>query len=316
MTTTELQATIPEEMAGLRLDKALADLFPQHSRARLQQWLKDGQILVDDKKLKAKEKVTGGEVIQIDAPNEEQTEHIAQDIPLAIIYEDDDILVINKAIDMVVHPAAGNADGTILNAVLHHHPASRDLPRAGIVHRLDKDTSGLMVIAKTLIAHTNLVKQLQAREIKREYLAIVNGTVTAGGTIDEPIGRHSQQRMKMAVHPMGKEATTHYRIAERFHDYTLLHMQLESGRTHQIRVHLAYINFPIVGDQTYGGRLKLPKNCDDSLRTLLQQFKRQALHAYRLGLEHPITGEPCSWQADIPDDIQSIINGLREFNHA
>lgn len=304
-------AVIPEEFTGKRLDWVLAQLFPQYSRSCLQNWLLHDQILIDGENRQAKIKVKGGESITIDALLTPQTIVAGQDIALNIVYEDDSILVINKPVGLVVHPAAGNPDQTLLNALLHHHPALSMLPRGGIVHRLDKDTSGLIVIAKTLSAHHHLVQQLQAREMGRIYEAIVNGTMTASGTIDEPIGRHPKHRIKMAVNlNQGKPAITHYRILERFPYHTHLSVKLETGRTHQIRVHLAHINHPIVGDQTYGGRMRLPKQCSQTLKEMLLHFKRQALHAKQLQLIHPETGKQMSWEAVLPEDMQSLLNEL------
>ena len=264
---------------------------------------------------KAKSKLKGGEHIRISIEQEEQGEWLAEDIPLDIIYEDESILVINKPVNMVVHPAAGNYSGTMLNALLFHCPELINIPRAGIVHRLDKDTSGLLVVAKTLTAQTHLVKQLQKRAFEREYEAIVMGEMTGGGIVDAPIGRHPTQRIKMAVvkNPNnGKEAITHYRIKERLHDYTCVQVRLETGRTHQIRVHMAYINYPVVGDPIYAGRLRLPADCNEELKQYLLNFKRQALHARKLGLDHPQTGEWIEWEVEAPQDIQQLKVLLRE----
>jgi len=237
-----------------------------------------------------------------------------QDIPLNIIHEDEALLVINKPAGLVVHPAPGNPDRTLVNALLHYCPALAELPRAGIIHRIDKDTTGLMVVAKTLTAHTQLVQQLQAREIKREYLALVKGEMISGSSIDQPIGRHPSQRTKMAVVGKGKPAITHYRIKQRFGHYTLLHVQLETGRTHQIRVHLAYIHHPIVGDPTYGGRLQFPKDISEDLQQTLTHFKRQALHAWRLTLDHPVSKQQLSFQAEPPADFVKLIDQLPRQN--
>jgi 23S rRNA pseudouridine1911/1915/1917 synthase len=305
------ETIIPEDLAGLRLDQALAKLFPQYSRSRLKTWLDNKKIKVNDEYWQPKNKVSGNEKIIIEAKLEEETKHCAESIKLEIIYEDDDIIIVNKPPGMVVHPAIGNRNNTLLNALLHHSPQLKELPRAGIVHRLDKDTSGLLMIAKTLEAHTNLVKQLQDRKILREYKTIVQGSLISGNTIDAPIGRHPRQRIKMAVVDMpnkGKPAITHYRIIERFQNYTYIKVKLETGRTHQIRVHMAHIHHPIVGDQAYGGRLKLPKGASAELIDALQQFKRQALHAYKLGLKHPLTGEFMSWEADIPEDMKILLS--------
>ena len=306
-----LSAVIPSEMAGKRLDQALATLLTDYSRARLQAWISDGSIKINDEIKRPKDKVQGGETVTVNATHQVQEKWQAQAIQLNIIYEDDHLLVINKPIGLVVHPAAGNPDSTLVNALLHYCPTLNELPRAGIIHRLDKDTSGLLVIAKTLIAHTHLVRQLQARTVKREYNALVNGTIISGGTINAPIGRDSHHRKKMAVTHSGKEAITHYRVIERFAAHTLLKVNLETGRTHQIRVHMAYIHHPIVGDATYGGRLKLPKNISIELTEALRNFKHQALHARRLGLIHPVTHEYCDWQAPLPKDMAHLLSLLR-----
>ncbi len=311
-----LQTTIPPELANSRLDAALAKLFPQFSRARLQQWLSKQQILVDGEMLKAKAKVKGGEQIIINATVDEQTKLTAQPIELTIVHEDDAILVINKPAGLVVHPGAGHHDGTLVNALLHHAPSLAALPRAGLIHRLDKNTSGLLVIAKTLPAHTYLVQALQRREIHREYQAVVQGVLIAGGTIDAPIGRHKISRTKMAVIDSGKPATSHYRIIERFRAHTHIKVILESGRTHQIRVHMAHIHHPVVGEPTYAGRSRLPKQASEELIQELQQLKRQALHACKLVLKHPITQKMLAFQADMPYDIKELIAALhRDKEH-
>lgn len=302
---------IPSELAGRRLDQALAELFPQYSRSRLSQWIREQFISVDGQFVAIKHKLRGGEQIIINAELAEQGNWQAQAIPLVVIHEDEDVLVINKPVGLVVHPAAGNPDSTMLNALLHHCPDLQQLPRAGIIHRLDKDTSGILVVAKNLQAHTHLVRELQERNIKREYRAVVQGVLTAGGTVDAPIGRHPRVRIKMAVVQSGKAAVTHYRVSERFRAHSLLKVMLESGRTHQIRVHMTHINHPIVGDQVYGGRLGLPKGATEALSTCLKQFKRQALHAYQLEFSHPRTQEWCAWQAPIADDMQHLIEVLR-----
>jgi 23S rRNA pseudouridine1911/1915/1917 synthase len=246
------------------------------------------------------------------AEPEPQVACVPQDIPLDIRYEDDYVLVINKPAGLVVHPAAGNPDGTLQNALLHHEPALINLPRAGIVHRLDKDTTGLMVVAKTELAHKNLVAALQARDVHREYRALVVGELVAGGTVDEAIGRHPTVRTRMAVHPTGKPAVTHYRVEERYRGHTLLAVRLETGRTHQIRVHMAYIRHPVFGDQVYGNRLRLPGGADQELIDVMRGFKRQALHAFRLGFIHPVTEEEVLFEAEIPDDMTELLELLAE----
>ena len=306
-----LTAEIPAELDGKRLDQALAVLFHDFSRSRLQQWIRDGQVQVDARVLRPKDKVYTGQQVTLQASLSPEGDWEAQDIPLPIVYEDEHLLVINKPAGLVVHPAAGNYSGTMLNALLHHVPQLENLPRAGIVHRLDKETSGLLVVAKDLSTHKELVTQLQAREFEREYQAIVVGVMTSGGTVEAPLGRHPVQRKRMAVVERGKPATTHYRVIERFRAHSLIRVTLETGRTHQIRVHMAYVHFPIVGDPIYGGRLKLPRGGSSALVNALQHFRRQALHAARLGLMHPQTGEYMEWEAPLPEDMQVLLTILR-----
>jgi 23S rRNA pseudouridine1911/1915/1917 synthase len=303
---------LPEDLAGKRLDQALAQLFPQYSRSRLTQWVRDGRVLVDGEVLKPKDKVLGGEEISLEPEVEADTQFQAEDIPLNIVYEDEGILIINKPPGLVVHPAAGNWSGTLQNGLLFHDPELAKVPRAGIVHRLDKETSGLMVVARTLEAHTSLVTQLQERTVKREYLALVQGQVISGGMVDEPIGRHPVDRKRMAVVASGKPAITHYLIEERFEGYTLLRVSLETGRTHQIRVHMAHIRFPMVGDPVYGGRARIPAGLSEEVREAILKFPRQALHATRLGLVHPVTGEEMQWEAPLPEDMQALLSSMRE----
>ena len=308
-----LQAEVPTELGGKRLDQVLAQLFPDYSRSRIKTWILDDKITVDGEIFNTpREKLLGGEVVAVETTIEAPREYEAQDIKLNIVYEDDDILVINKPMGLVVHPGAGNPDGTVLNALLHHFPDIINVPRAGIVHRLDKDTTGLMVVAKTIPAQTHLVSALQKREnFTREYEAICNGSMTAGGMVEKPIGRHATKRTHMAVHEMGKPAVTHYRVAEKFRAHTRLRLRLETGRTHQIRVHMAYLNHPLVGDQLYGGRPRPPKGATPELFQMLREFKRQALHAVKLSIAHPITGEMMTWQAPIPDDMAAMTEALR-----
>jgi 23S rRNA pseudouridine1911/1915/1917 synthase len=303
---------MPEDVAGKRLDQALAQLFPQYSRSRLTQWVKDGRVLVDGEVLKPKDKVLGGEEVSLEPEVEADTQFQAEDIPLNIVYEDEAILVINKPPGLVVHPAAGNWSGTLQNGLLFHDPELAKVPRAGIVHRLDKETSGLMVVARTLEAHTSLVTQLQERTVKREYLALVQGQVISGGMVEEPIGRHPVDRKRMAVVASGKPAITHYLVEERFEGYTLLRVSLETGRTHQIRVHMAHIRFPMVGDPVYGGRARIPAGLSEEVREAILKFPRQALHATRLGLVHPVTGEEMQWEAPLPEDMQALLSSMRE----
>ncbi|NEX22757.1 23S rRNA pseudouridine(1911/1915/1917) synthase RluD [Thiorhodococcus mannitoliphagus] len=308
---------IDSTLAGRRLDQALATLMPEFSRSRLQQWIDAGQILVDDGPRRSRDKVWGGESVRVQAELEAQGDCLAQAIALNLVYEDEQLLVVDKPAGLVVHPAAGNPDGTLQNALLHHEPALAAVPRAGIVHRLDKDTSGLLVVAKTLQAHNSLVNQLQARAVHREYRALVQGHLVAGGSVDAPIGRHPTQRVKMAVVRNGREAVTHYRILESFASHSLLSVELETGRTHQIRVHMAHIRHALVGDPLYGGRPRPPQGCSPQLRSALQQFPRQALHAIRLGLIHPQSGEAMSWQVPMARDLDALLDLLRsDVGHA
>ena len=297
-------------MRGRRLDQALAELVPDYSRSRLQQWIRAGQVILDDRVPRTRDIVQGGEQVRIDAEVAAESAVEAQAIPLCVVYEDADVLVINKPPGLVVHPAAGNPDRTLQNALLHHDPELAALPRAGIVHRLDKDTSGLMMVARNLAAHNRLVTALQAREIRREYLAVVNTVLTAGGEVEAPIGRHPVDRKRMAVVAGGKPARTHYRVVERYRAHTLVRLRLETGRTHQIRVHMAHIHCPVVGDPVYGGRLRQPRGAGEALRNVLQGFRRQALHAQRLAFQHPGSGVPVSWEAPVPVDMQELIDAL------
>jgi 23S rRNA pseudouridine1911/1915/1917 synthase len=306
-----LDAIVPVELAGQRLDKVLAQLFGDYSRARLQQWVRDGRVLVNGVQPRPRDKVHGGEQIELNAVLDSQGDWQAEPIPLTIVYEDETLLVINKPAGLVVHPAVGNRDGTLLNALLHHAPELEAVPRAGIVHRLDKDTSGLLVIARTLAAHKTLIDMMQARDIQREYEAVVQGVMTAGNTIEAPVGRHPVQRTRMAVVRNGRPAVTHYRVSERFRAHTHIRVQLETGRTHQIRVHMAHIHYPLLGDPVYGGRLRIPAGCSEALNEQLHQFRRQALHAARLQLDHPRSGETMEWLAPLPEDMQNLLTVLR-----
>lgn len=299
-------------MVGLRLDQALAELCSEYSRSRLKNWLNSGHILIDGESKRPRDKVIGGELIAINPVADTSLDIKAEAIKLDIIYEDASILVVNKPAGLVVHPAAGNWDGTLQNALLHHDADLEGLPRAGLVHRIDKETSGLLMVAKNLTAHKTLVDQLQAREFEREYLTVVRGYMTAGGTIDEPLARHPTDRKKYAVKMGGKEAMTHYRVAKRFAKHTLLKVKLETGRTHQIRVHMSHINHPIVGDQVYGGRYKPIAGASEMLSETLRGFKRQALHAARLGVVHPETGENISWECDMPADMRHLVEVLTQ----
>lgn len=307
-----LSAEVQPEQMGQRLDQTLAELFPEYSRSRLKTWIEADLVKLNDRITNIpREKVFGGERIEIIVEVEDETRFEAENIPLNIVYEDDDIIVINKPKDLVVHLGAGNPNGTVLNALLYHYPPISEVPRAGIVHRLDKDTTGLMVVAKTIPAQTKLVRDLQKRKITREYEAVASGIMTKGGTVDQPMARHATKRTLMAVHPMGKPAVTHYRIMENYRNYTRLRLRLETGRTHQIRVHMAHIAHPLLGDQTYGGRPRPPKNASEDFMEVLRNFKRQALHAVMLRLAHPITGEIMEWYAPLPDDFVELLNALK-----
>lgn len=307
MPETHHMLSVPEELAGQRLDQALARLLPQHSRARLQQWIREGRVTVNSQSPKARDRMQGGEQVDIRVPDVPAGDWQAEAIPLVVVYEDEEILVIDKPAGLVVHPGAGNPEGTLLNALLHHVPALKRLPRAGIVHRLDKETSGLLVVAKTEPARLDLIHQLKERSLSREYLALVQGIVIAGGTVDAPIGRHAQTRTRMAVSGRGRPAVSHYRVERKYRAHTLLRVKLESGRTHQIRVHMAHLKHPLVGDPVYGGRALLPKGAGPELVEALRGFRRQALHATRLGLVHPTTHQPMSWESVPPQDLRDLL---------
>lgn len=311
MSEQVLEREVTSELSGRRLDQALAGLFSDYSRSRLQKWIKAGRVTLNHKQLRARDKVKVGDRIRLRIEDEPLLEAASQPIDLDIHYEDEHLLIINKPAGLVVHPAAGNFDGTMLNGLLHHDPSLQGLPRAGIVHRLDKETSGLLVVARTLKAHKRLVELLQARKIHREYRTIVNGVMISGGTIDEPIGRHPTQRTRMAVVHGGKPARTDYRVLERYRAHSLLQVKLHSGRTHQIRVHMAHIHYPVVGDPLYGGRLKIPAGSGDALKNALRNFTRQALHAFKLGFDHPEHGEWVEWECAMPGDMQQLLTELQ-----
>ena len=307
---------VPDEAAGRRFDAVLAELFPEYSRSRLAAWIKSGDALLDGQAARPRDPVKGGETVSLAAVAEVQTEAVAEDIPLDILYEDGHLFVLDKPAGLVVHPGAGNPAGTLVNALLHRDPGLAVLPRAGIVHRLDKDTSGVMVVARTLEAHTGLVAQLAAREVHRQYVAVVVGSLVSGGTADAPIDRHPRDRLRMAVREDGREAVTHFRLRERFRAHTALECRLETGRTHQIRVHMQHLRHPIVGDPLYGGPLKLPRGASEELAAGLRGFRRQALHAEVLEFAHPVIGEPVRVSAPLPADMVQLLQVLREDTRA
>lgn len=303
----QLSAQADQAHAGQRLDQVAAALFPDYSRARLQTWIKAGQLTVNGSTAKPKDKLLGTETLVLDAELVEEVHDAPQAMDLPVVYEDEAIVVLDKPAGLVVHPAAGHREGTLLNGLLHRWPDMAALPRAGIVHRLDRDTTGLMVVARTLEAHHSLVDQLQEKSVYREYEAVVVGVMTGGGMVDAPIGRHPTDRKRMAVVESGKPAVTHYRLIDRYRGHTHVRVQLETGRTHQIRVHMAHIRYPLVGDPVYGGRMKLPKGATGELVQALQHFPRQALHARRLGLVHPITGEEMTFESALPADFERLL---------
>lgn len=308
-----LNFSVPLEYGGMRLDQALAKLLPEYSRSRLQEWVAQGLVTLNGAGATSKQKVWGGEKLSvIPQGNLADQPYQAEDIALEIVYEDDSILIINKPVGLVVHPGSGNWQGTLLNALLHHDPSLGEVPRAGIVHRLDKDTSGLLVVARTITAQTALVRQLQDRSVSREYMALAHGEIERGGKVDQPIDRHPSQRTKMAVVEGGKPAVTHYSVVESFPGCTLVRCKLETGRTHQIRVHMAHIRHPLVGDHIY---IKGAQKCPPEMRSTLLEFPRQALHAERLGLEHPETGEWMEWQVNMPSDMQQLLDRIRAVAH-
>lgn len=310
--TPTFEYVVSIEYLGERLDRVVAELCPQFSRSQLQKWIKSGDIKLNQASTNVRDKVSVDDVITVIPVRQAKITDLPEAIDLDIVYEDEHLLVLNKPAGLVVHPGAGNQNGTLVNGLLAHNAELKNLPRAGIVHRLDKDTTGLMMVAKTLETHNALVNQLQLREVKREYIALVSKEVIAGDTIDANIGRHPRDRKKMTVHTTGggKTAITHYRVEQRLLNHTLLRVNLETGRTHQIRVHLSWKHMPIVGDRVYGGRTKVPANIDETLRTQLQQFNRQALHATRLSIQHPYTNETMSWEVKVPEDMQHLIDSL------
>ena len=316
MTPTRMahvECRIPETFAGMRLDQAVATLLPDYSRNRIQDWIKCGELRVDGQIRRPRDRLIGGELVSGDLSPRLETPARAQNISLNIIFEDAEIVVINKAAGLVVHPAAGNADGTLFNALLYHYPDLATMPRAGIVHRLDKDTTGLLVVARTERAHASLVGQLKSRSMERHYQAVVCGVLTAGGTVDAPIGRHPVDRKRMAVVANGRPAVTHYRVVTRFGAHTRLSLKLETGRTHQIRVHMAHNRSPIFGDAVYGRRLRIPSGVAEADAEILRGFQRQALHAERLALRHPATGDRQEWHAPIPPDFSRLLAVLSHY---
>ncbi len=312
MTSEKQLSTVPEALAGLRLDRALAQMFPQYSRSRLKEWLLAGAITVDGGTPRPRDPVAGGEVVELVPQAEPEVAAAPEPMALDVVFEDGDLLVVNKPAGLVVHPGAGNPAGTLMNGLLHHAPGLGEVPRAGIIHRIDKDTSGLLLVAKTLPAHTALVRQLAARDISRNYLAVCHGVLTGGGTIDTPLARHPVDRKRMSVQPGGKPAVTHYTVLERFRAFTYIKVELETGRTHQIRVHFAYRRHALVGDPVYGGRLAVPAGASEALVEALRRFRRQALHATRLAFAHPTTGDALEFEAEPPEDFRQLLATLRE----
>jgi 23S rRNA pseudouridine1911/1915/1917 synthase len=308
-------AIIPQELAGTRLDRALASLFPEFSRSRLSEWIRQGLVTVDARVRRPRDRVAGGERVELEiAPAADSERWQAQAMDIAVVYQDQHLLVVDKPAGLVVHPGAGNPDGTLVNALLHRDPGLIRVPRAGVVHRLDKNTSGLLVVARTLLAHKRLVSALKDRQVEREYLAVVHGLLRAGGRVDAPVGRHRVHRTRMAVNDAGRPAATRYRLERRFRAHSLLRLALESGRTHQIRVHMAHIDHPLVGDPVYGGRLRLPAGAGTELTERLRAFKRQALHAEQLKLRHPVSEQAMHWQSPLPPDMRELLAALEEDN--
>ncbi len=311
----KINFTINEKNHLSRFDLAVSEELPELSRSQIQKWIKSGEITINGKTATPKQKVYIGDIIAGEMQETSHEEHQPQDIPLNIIYQDDEVIVINKPAGLVVHPGAGNPDGTLLNGLLHHFPTLKHIPRAGIVHRLDKDTSGIMVVAKTLEAQFHLVKQLQERSVKRHYVALAVGEITSGGTIKTNIGRSGNDRLRMAVTPGGKEAITHYQVLERFKGLTLIECQLETGRTHQIRVHMTHIRHPLVGDPLYGGRNRIPKGLDAQTREKILSFPRQALHALELSFIHPSTEKVMHFETEFPEDMLELIEDLPALDY-
>ena len=309
-----LKIIIPERMTGQRLDVALSEMLPDYSRSKIIAWIKSGEALINHKPFKPKDKVNGSEMVELTITQKQNNDWVGEDIPLNVVFEDEDIIVLNKSVGMVTHPGAGNWSGTLANALLYYEPKLVALDRAGIVHRLDKNTSGLMVVAKNEKSQKNLVEQLQTHSVSREYSAIVYGHMVAGGTIEESIGRDIKDRVKQVVSSNGKEAITHYRVINRYLNHTHVKAILETGRTHQIRVHLSHIGYPLIGDPMYGGKVRFPKKADEVLKEALVSFKRQALHARKLTLTHPISGKLMSWKAPLPEDMLALLDVLNDYD--
>ena len=310
----KLTILIPERMSGLRLDVALSEMLPDYSRSKITAWIKSGDALIEQKTFRPKDKSNGMEVIELKISKSQNNDWSAEDIQLSIVYEDGDIIVVNKPAGMVTHPGAGNRNGTLANALLHYDSNLKLLDRAGIVHRLDKDTSGLLVVARNEKSQKNLVEQMQMHSVSREYSAIVYGHMIAGGRVDEPISRDRRDRVKQAVSKSGKEARTHYRVIDRFQNHTHIKAVLETGRTHQIRVHMSHIGYPLIGDPIYGGKVRFPKKAGEELKVALKSFNRQALHAKKLSLTHPSSGSTLSWKVPIPDDMLTILEVLSMYD--
>lgn len=312
MKLIQQQFKVEADYSGYRLDQALSGLMPDYSRSKIQEWIQQGFIILNRQSCKPKQRVYSGDVIDLDIPYVAKIADRPENIEFEILHQDNEIFVINKPANLVVHPAAGHETGTLVNGLLNIDPSLEQLPRAGIVHRLDKDTTGVMVVARTLKAHASLVDQLQRREVKREYIAITQGVITAGRTIETGIARHPQNRKKMSVQQHGKTAITHFQVARKFPHHSLINVQLETGRTHQIRVHMAHIKHPLLGDPVYGGRPRVPAGITPELANQLRNFKRQALHARRLSFRRPGLDEECSFEAAIPQDFQTMLDTLGE----
>jgi 23S rRNA pseudouridine1911/1915/1917 synthase len=309
-----LKIIIPDRMTGQRFDVALSEMLPDYSRSKITAWIKSGEALINHKPFKPKDKVNGSEMVELTINQKQNNDWVGEDIPLNVVFEDEDMIVLNKAVGLVTHPGAGNWSGTLANALLHYEPKLATLDRAGIVHRLDKNTSGLMVVARNEKSQKNLVEQLQTHSVSREYSAIVYGHMVSGGTIDKPIGRDTKDRVKQTVSSNGKEAVTHYRVIDRYQNHTHVKVILETGRTHQIRVHLSHIGYPLIGDSMYGSKVRFPRKADAILKKALVNFKRQALHSRKLTLAHPISGKLVSWKAPLPEDMLVLLDVLNDYD--